>query len=744
TAGEGAATTCANPTRTLTGGSSDVISLAAGETVLLTGGAFTGGVAAFPQGSVLCVSPSASFAPPYANNASGTLVVQSQGSAQLPWLTVSNGFQLINAGTTEGQGLTAAGTARLENTADGTLRFPSGLALNSQSVLINAGTATTGSLNVSADSTVINTGALASNGSGVALNGELDNSGTLTIQQYLTASASSRVRNSCTIAVSAGWAAAGSAVNQGLITLGSDYLNNTGTLSQSTEGQISGVSFANSSDGAVSGFGGYRFTGNTTNFGTFSGDSATSPIAFYDTTQTGTGIFDTPSGTITHTVRTPVIIDPDRVPSGCSNQPAADSADLYVYKTGPAAVTIGGQVTYTVTAANIGPDTAAAATVTDTLPASGLTGVTASGGGTVDGTTVTWQAGDIEAGTAVSYTVTGTATAVGTLLDIASGTSTTDDPTPANNDGSADHARINTVVTDPMPVNNPPVMADQAFVTQVDRKVFGQLAASDPDTGQTLTFSLPADASEGALNASAEHGEVMLAPNGLFEYTPAPGFAGRDAFPVQVCDNGTPVLCAQATVTVTVEPVAVDYTVTTESGIPETIDVTQNDRGITSAPVAVTQPTHGTLTTGEGETFLYTSDADYTGPDSYTYRICSISAPDVCDEATVRILVLPRRIPPIVGDVHTTTLEGVPVAGQVPVSDPQGERVVTRLGVAPPHGTATVTAQGAYVFTPDAGFTGTTSFTVIGCTITAPPLCDTGTVYIEVTPSPSPSPTPTP
>ncbi|WP_329121217.1 Ig-like domain-containing protein [Streptomyces sp. NBC_01465] len=733
---------CASPTRTLTGGSSDVITLAADETLLLTGGAYTGGVTDFPQGSTLCVSASASFSPPYANNAAGTLAVE--GTATLPWLTVSSGFQLVNEGTTAAQGVITGGTARLTNTADGTLDLPNGLALGNQSVLDNAGTATVGSLNVSAGSAVTNTGTLAAGGSGTALDGEIDNSGKMTVQQYLTASAGSVLHNTCTLAVSAGWATGGTATNEGLITLGSDYLNNTGTITQSTAGQISGVDFTNASAASITGFGDYRFTDNTTNFGTFNGDSANDPIVFHDTTQTGSGIFDTSSGTVTNTVRAPVVIDPATTPAGCGNRPTDKSADLHAYKTGPANAATGDRVTYVVVVANRGPDAAADVTVTDQLPSSGLTDLSASDGGTVTGTTATWPHAEIPANSAVTYTVTGTTTTAGTLLDVVSATSTTTDPDATNNDGSAPSARVTTTVTDSVPMNNPPVIDDQAFTTDVNRTAYGRLVATDPDTGQTLTYSLPAALTKGAMFLATANGSVTLTPDGHFAFTPTTDFTGRDTFAVRVCDNGTPVLCDRALVTVTVLPVAVDDTVRAESGIPATGNVKLNDRGDTGPPVATSQPSHGTLTQLPSGDFRYVSDPGFTGTDSFTYRICSPTAPDVCSEATVTITVVERRWPPVVGDVHQETYVNEPVSGRVPVSDRQGLPVTTRLGSPPAHGTATVTAQGTFVYRPAPGFTGTDTFTVIGSDNGTPPLCDTGTVTVVVRPRPSPSPTPTP
>lgn len=116
-------------------------------------------------------------------------------------------------------------------------------------------------------------------------------------------------------------------------------------------------------------------------------------------------------------------------------------ADLFITKTdGVETIVSGKTITYTITAANAGPDPVTGATVTDMFPAT-LTGVTwtctGSGGATCGGA----GAGDITdtvnlpAGASVTYTVTATvdASATGTLSNTAIVTSTATDPDPANN-----------------------------------------------------------------------------------------------------------------------------------------------------------------------------------------------------------------------------------------------------------------------------------------------------------------------
>jgi gliding motility-associated-like protein len=47
---------------------------------------------------------------------------------------------------------------------------------------------------------------------------------------------------------------------------------------------------------------------------------------------------------------------------------------------------------------------------------------------------------------------------------------------------------------------------------------------------------------------------VVINGDGTFNYTPNPGFTGTDSFDYEVCDDGIPSSCSQATVTIEVTP----------------------------------------------------------------------------------------------------------------------------------------------------------------------------------------------
>ncbi|MEG4641078.1 DUF4347 domain-containing protein, partial [Microcoleus sp. Aus8_D4] len=124
------------------------------------------------------------------------------------------------------------------------------------------------------------------------------------------------------------------------------------------------------------------------------------------------------------------------------------SADVVTTKSGPTGTTAGRTVSYTITTVNNGPSPAAGVIITDSI-IPGLTGVTASDGGTYNPTTgiVSFPGIAIANGTTVTRTIgfvpPGTLTSV---KNTAKSTSVTPDPTPGNNDGTDPNSTVSTTI----------------------------------------------------------------------------------------------------------------------------------------------------------------------------------------------------------------------------------------------------------------------------------------------------------
>lgn len=103
----------------------------------------------------------------------------------------------------------------------------------------------------------------------------------------------------------------------------------------------------------------------------------------------------------------------------------------------PDPVVVGGTLTYTSTVRNAGPSTATTVTLTQTLPVTGATFVSASSGCSAVGSTVTCVAGAVSAGQSAVFTVAVRVTEPGTASSTASVAANETDPNPTDNTGRA-------------------------------------------------------------------------------------------------------------------------------------------------------------------------------------------------------------------------------------------------------------------------------------------------------------------
>lgn len=719
------ASQCAAPTRTVDAGATS-ITVAPGE-VVLVGSDVTAGIDALPAGGTLCVAPGATLTGQYMNNAAGALVVAAGATLDLPSVVVNAGFSLDLEGAASFDGLGVNGSADVHVYADAELVVAGSFTPAGGGYLNEGAFQVQGDLVLNTAAHVENSGSLTVAGSGI-VNGTLDNAGLVTFGGGLTVNGSGALQNVCVLGAEGDFVNDSPVSgNSGVMTIEGVFLNNGGWR-QSGVAVLTAAGLTD--DGSVGGFGGYRFSGTTTVQGSFVGDSAVDPIRVQTVAPPGQ-IFDVATGTVTNVVRTTVPSAPE-LPD-CA-VPGNATADLEVSKSGPATVLEGGTVTYEVVVANHGPAVAQDVVVSDALPA-GFTLDPGSTTGTVVDGALTWQLGTLAVGATVPLTFSGTATAPAgsTLLNVVSGTSTTTDPSPANNDGSAESGRVTTQVTGaPPPVNNPPVADDLVRDTVTGALLLGTVTATDPDVGQELTFT--------ALVRPA-NGLLYLGPSGGFVYLSESDFAGVDTFTYQVCDNGTPVACDTATVTINVRPRASDDLGETFVDVPVTVPVLANDTAGAPLDAALaTPPVNGSVAldvaTGEA---TYTPAPGFEGVDTFVYRICSPSAPTLCDTATVTITVRPANNPPTVEPLALVTTTGTPVTGSLVVGDPDaGDAVTSFRGVPPRSGTAVVAGDGTTTYTPRPGFAGRDSFSVFVCDDGTPQLCTTGTATVDVYPVAAP------
>ncbi|MGF1523393.1 MAG: Ig-like domain-containing protein [Leptolyngbyaceae cyanobacterium] len=296
-------------------------------------------------------------------------------------------------------------------------------------------------------------------------------------------------------------------------------------------------------------------------------------------------------------------------------------------------------------------------------------------------------------------------------------------------DGNGGTSTANVTVTVSGDPNAAPVAIDDAFSTDEDTVLSGDVSTNDSDAdGDNLAFALVSEAADGAVSVNAD---------GTFSYTPNADFNGSDSFVYEVTDGQ---LAATATATITVAPindapVAANDTANTVVDTPVTIDVLDNDADVdgdvlSAAPGAAA---NGTVTLNEDGTVSYTPNAGFSGTDSFTYVV---SDGELTDEATVTVTVNtlpPDNEPPVAVDDSFTTFVDTPVEGNVAGndSDPDGDALTFSLLTDAGNGAVSFNTDGSFSYTPAAGFEGSDSFTY---EVSDGEFTDTATVDLTVNP----------
>ncbi len=175
-----------------------------------------------------------------------------------------------------------------------------------------------------------------------------------------------------------------------------------------------------------------------------------------------------------------------------------------------------------------------------------------------------------------------------------------------------------------------------------------------------------------------------------------------------------------------------------DSSLSSAGSVLDNDSDVDGDLLSValaTGPSHGALTLAADGSFIYAPDPDFSGTDSFTYRVQDGSGEWA--EAMVHLDVTPVNDRPIgTDDQFTVQNVNALVVGSLGVLlndlDIDGDVLSTVLVSGPASGNLVLQANGAFLYTPNIAFSGTTSFTYMVTDGQA--LSDPVVVTIEVTP----------
>ncbi|GAB5562177.1 MAG: hypothetical protein SynsKO_38240 [Synoicihabitans sp.] len=266
-------------------------------------------------------------------------------------------------------------------------------------------------------------------------------------------------------------------------------------------------------------------------------------------------------------------------------------------------------------------------------------------------------------------------------------------------DGSALSAEA-TVTLDVLPVNDAPVVASEAQVTNEDQVLAFTLSANDVE-GDALTYTVTAGPAEGTVSVSAI-GEVT--------YTPFPDFNGDDNFEVVANDgaaDSVPAIITVSVASINDVPVAEDQTVELDEDTSTAITVAATDvDGDTLTFALQAAPTNGVLS-GTAPNYTYTPNGNFHGSDAFTFTVSDGSGSFA--SGTVSITVLPVNDAPVADDQQYAVIGTNLIALSLTGSDVDGDSLAFVIQSPPANGSL-IGSPPSVSYQANPGFIGTDSF----------------------------------
>ena len=256
--------------------------------------------------------------------------------------------------------------------------------------------------------------------------------------------------------------------------------------------------------------------------------------------------------------------------------------------------------------------------------------------------------------------------------------------------------------------NRAPLASDDTDSTDEATAKSIPVLANDTDAdGDTLTVQSVGGSPTGAVTITAGGTAINYDPNGQLESLAA-GATETVSFTYEITDgnDGTDAATVAITVNGTEDgPLAVNDSATLDEDAPATaVDVLSNDGDIDGGPVFVASKTNGAhgdvAITGGGTGLTYLPDADYCGPDSFTYTLNGGST------ATVSITVTCVDDPGTAVDDSATVAEDSGATEiDVGTNDNDIDGSLITSVTQPANGTVEITGGGESVsYTPDLDF----------------------------------------
>jgi VCBS repeat-containing protein len=214
-----------------------------------------------------------------------------------------------------------------------------------------------------------------------------------------------------------------------------------------------------------------------------------------------------------------------------------------------------------------------------------------------------------------------------------------------------------------------------------------------------------------AIDSQPTNGSAAVV-GGQLEYTPDEAFVGLDSFTYVARDSMAESEPAHAYISVGVInnlPSALDDSAITHEDTPVVIDVLVNDSDLDSGTLSVisaSDPPYGEATINTGGGITYTPQADYNGPDSFTYQIADGQGGTA--QALVTVTVNPINDAPNANQdtylaVYMTQLTVLQADGLLANdTDVEGDILSVALVSGPAYGQLALNPDGSFIYTPDA------------------------------------------
>ncbi|MCX6043691.1 MAG: Ig-like domain-containing protein [Chloroflexi bacterium] len=254
-------------------------------------------------------------------------------------------------------------------------------------------------------------------------------------------------------------------------------------------------------------------------------------------------------------------------------------------------------------------------------------------------------------------------------------------------------------------VNALPVANNQSVNIGHNTPTVIQLSASDAD-GDALTYSIVRNPTHGTLSNSGTDQPA---------YTPDSDYTGADSFTFKVNDGEDDSDVATISITVApsqppnTPPIANDQNVSTSRNTAKSITLSASD--VDSNPLSyilLSNPTHGALG-GVAPNLIYTPTQDYTGADSFAFKVNDGQADS--NVATINLAISPLNTSPVANSQDTLTIKNRLLVLTLTASDAEND-ALTYIVNQPLSGTLTATGPNV-IYTPKPDFIGNDSFTFI-------------------------------